>query len=154
MIKNLENVLMRRIGNVESSLSRFDEIAEQIEDLRVELKGKGAAKDPNEPTLTHDDIARWNKYEVTIAEQEEKIKQLQIELTMLDPGKVKHDISTLTKNQATFLPRENVARMEEDVKKIRMEIADNSYEVQAAKDMVTKTDKMQEAGFKDLKQSL
>lgn len=37
--------------------------------------------------------------------------------------------------------KENAARMEEDVKKIRNEIANNSYEVQAAKDMVARTDK-------------
>lgn len=48
----------------------------------------------------------------------------------------------------------HVARLEEDVKKIRTEIANNNYEVQAAKDLVAKTDKNLELNFKELKQSL
>lgn len=47
-----------------------------------------------------------------------------------------------------------MARLEEDVKKIRTEIANNNYEVQAAKDLVAKTDKNLELNFKELKQSL
>lgn len=119
------------------------------------MSGKGGvAKDSNELTLTSEDKQRWNDYQISMAEEAEKLKQVQIELTMLDAGKIKHEIATLIKNQATFLPKENVTRMEEDVKKIRTEIANNSYEMQATKDMVAKTDKTLDLSIKDIKTSL
>ena len=52
------------------------------------------------------------------------------------------------------MTKESVARMDEDVKKIRIEIADNSYEVQAAKDMVNKTEKLIEKTQKENKDSM
>ena len=44
--------------------------------------------------------------------------------------------------------------MEADVKKIRLEIANNSYEVQAAKDMVTKVEKIVATNDKDIKATI
>ena len=48
---------------------------------------------------------------------------------MLDAAKVKSDISNLIKTQQTFMTKEEISRLTEDVKKIRIEIADNGYEV-------------------------
>lgn len=66
--------------------------------MKLQISGKEAKKDPNEPTLTNEDVARWNGYEIPMAEEAEKVNQLQIEFTMLNGGKIKEDIMTLTKN--------------------------------------------------------
>ena len=73
---------------------------------------------------------------------------------MLNPNKVKEDIAALWKATTTFMTKESATRMEEDVRKIRLEIADNSYEVQAAKDMVLKTEKQMMENTKELKNSI
>lgn len=52
------------------------------------------------------------------------------------------------------MTKDEVARMTEDVKKIRIEIADNGYEVQNAKDLAIKLEKKIEANQKDLKTQL
>ncbi len=61
------------------------------------MRGATKAKDPNEPVLTHEDIAKWNGYSTVIYENCELIKQLQIELTIVDGAKIKSDITTLRK---------------------------------------------------------
>lgn len=53
---------------------------------------------------------------------------------MLQGDKIKADITTLKQQVVTFVTKESIERMTEDVKKIRIEIADNGYEVQIAKD--------------------
>ena len=60
---------------------------------------------------------------------------------MLDAAKVKSDISNLIKTQQTFMTKEEISRLTEDVKKIRIEIADNGYEVQNSKDLAAKLEK-------------
>ena len=47
----------------------------------------------------------------------------------MDGPKIKSDISGLIKAGQTYMTKDAIARLTEDVKKIRIEIADNGYEV-------------------------
>lgn len=76
MLKQVEGTLVKRISSVETSLDRFNDIQEQLDELKTEMKGKGAAKDPNEPTLTSEDVAKWNGFEALIVQQGDSLKQL------------------------------------------------------------------------------
>ena len=74
-------------------------------------------------------------------EHAELIKQLQIDLTIMDGPKIKSDITSLIKAGQTYMTKDEIARLTEDVKKIRIEIADNGYEVQNSKDLCLKLEK-------------
>ena len=87
-------------------------------------------------------------------EQAELIRQLQIEVTMIDATKVKSDISDLRKAQQHFVTKEDNSRVTEDVKKIRGEIADCGYDVQTTKDITLKLEKRVELNAKETKTSL
>ena len=52
------------------------------------------------------------------------------------------------------MTKDAVANMQADVKKIRNDIADNNYEVQNAKDLVAKTEKLIDSNHKELKTAL
>ena len=82
------------------------------------------------------------------------IKNLQIEFAMLDGAKVKSDISALIKAGQTYMTKDAVARMTEDVKKIRVEIADNGYEVQNSKDLCIKLEKKIDSNHKEVKSTM
>ena len=73
---------------------------------------------------------------------------------MLDATKVKSDISGLIKAGQTYMTKDAVARMTEDVKKIRVEIADNGYEVQNSKDLSLKLEKKIDSNHKELKSTI
>ena len=54
----------------------------------------------------------------------------------------------------TFVTKDMIERFTEDVKKIRVEIADNGYEVQNCKDNVSKNEKVIDSNHKDVKKLL
>ena len=133
---------MDRISPLEDSLGRIDGIQEQVQQISTDLANKAAAKDPNKPVLTHSDLNKWNnEYAALLNQHTEQVKQLQVDLFILDGAKLKLDILSLKKACEEFVPKVLVANMEADVKKIRIEIADNSFEVQTAKDMTLKLEK-------------
>ena len=70
---------------------------------------------------------------------------------MLEGPKLKADITTLKQQVVTYVTKDSIERMTEDVKKIRIEIADNGYEVQNCKDNVAKNEKMIDSNHKDVK---
>ena len=52
------------------------------------------------------------------------------------------------------MPKEDVERITEDVKKFRIEIADSSYEMQSVKDSIAKVEKLVETNQKEVKLSM
>ena len=48
---------------------------------------------------------------------------------MLEGSKIKSDLSSVMKQLPTFVLKDSIERFTEDVKRIRVEIADNGYEV-------------------------
>ncbi len=76
---------------------------------------------------------------------------MQIDLVILDGAKLKADIHNLKKACEDFVPKVLVSNMEADVRKIRTEIADNSFEVQSAKDMALKVEKTLLTNEKELR---
>ena len=94
---------------------------------------------------------QWNEYAVLLNEHSEQVKQLQIDLVILDGAKLKADIHNLKKACEDFVPKVLVSNMEADVRKIRTEIADNSFEVQSAKDMALKVEKTLLTNEKELR---
>ena len=132
MVQRVEKLLGRRISALEGQMSRFNEIEDMVEQLKTQGVTNNAPVKPcgfEELNITQDDLIKWHEAHERSEEHQELIKQVQIELAMLDTTKVKNDISSLIKAGQTYMTKESVARMTEDVKKIRIEIADNGYEV-------------------------
>ena len=126
MVKVLEGNLTRRIAAVEDSFGKIAELEEMIEQVKADGVKPSQVQDLG---FTPEDIAKWNDNLKKAEELDERIKQVQIDVTILDGAKIKSDISNLTKAQQTFMTKEAVTNLMADVKKIRNEIADNSYEV-------------------------
>ena len=74
-------------------------------------------------------MIKWHTAFESSEEHAELIKQLQIDLTIMDGPKIKDDITNLVKAGKTYMTKDEVQRLTDDVKKIRIEIADNGYEV-------------------------
>ena len=151
MVKVLEGNLTRRIAAVEDSFGKIAELEEMIEQVKADGVKPSQVQDLG---FTPEDIAKWNDNLKKAEELDERIKQVQIDVTILDGAKIKSDISNLTKAQQTFMTKDAVSNLMADVKKIRNEIADNSYEVQNAKDSVSKVEKLIDANHKELKEKL
>ena len=72
----------------------------------------------------------------------------------MDGPKIKNDITNLVKAGNTYMTKEEISRLTEDVKKIRVEIADNGYEVQNSKDLILKIEKKVDSNHKEVKGSI
>ena len=83
-----------------------------------------------------EDAEKWNNNCARSEELAELIKQLQIEMTVLDGSKIKADLLTLMKAAPNLVTKEDTERITDDVKKFRIEIADSSYEIQSVKDSI------------------
>jgi len=110
MLKLTEQNLMRRIGAVEDDLAKLDGLEEKID---IGGGGSGGDKPSKAVNLgfTPEDVEKWNKNCERSNELDEKIRQVQINLEILDGSKIKTDISTLTKNQNNFMTKESVEGM-------------------------------------------
>ena len=153
MIQLVEQNLNRRMILIEDKMEKIGELEEEI--LSIKENGVNAkTSDDNGTGATPEQIAKWDGVCEKSEELAELIKQNQIDLTMLQGDKIKSDITTLKQQVVTFVTKESIERMTEDVKKIRIEIADNGYEVQIAKDQVSKNEKLIDSNHKELKQSI
>ena len=72
----------------------------------------------------------------------------------MDGPKIKDDITNLVKAGKTYMTKDEIQRLTDDVKKIRVEIADNGYEVQNSKDLTLKIEKKIESNHKEVKASI
>lgn len=75
-------------------------------------------------------------------------------MTVLDGSKLKSDLANVIKTLPNLVPKEDIERITEDVKKFRIEIADSTYEMQSVKDSIAKVEKLVETNQKEIKLSM
>ena len=95
----MEKILGRRISGLEDQSRRFNELEDQLEQLKTNGLAAAPAK-PDEATqlgITADDVIKWHEAYENSVEHAELIKTLQIDLTVMDGPKIKTDISGLIK---------------------------------------------------------
>ena len=153
MIQLVEQNLTRRMIMIEDKMEKIGELEEEIQSIK-ENGVNAKPTDDNSKGATPEQIAKWDGVCLRSEELAKLIQQNQIDLAMLQGDKIKSDITTLKQQVMTFVTKESIERMTEDVKKIRIEIADNGYEVQIAKDQVRNSEKLIDSNQKELKQSI
>jgi len=68
----------------------------------------------------------------------------------MDALKMKHDLSELVHQAPNFVTSEGIERLTSDVKQFRTSIANINFEIQSARDLITKEEKSNETNLKDI----
>lgn len=103
MIQRVEGNLIRRIAQVESSLSRIGTLEDDLVNMKLDV---AKALKPKEPYITNEDVAKWNANCRKTDELEELLNNLLRDFQALDGTKIKADILQLFKVQQTFVVKE------------------------------------------------
>ena len=70
------------------------------------------------------------------------MKALKKEINMMDGPKIKADILQLFKITQKLVSEDDILNLKDELRRVKAEVADCTYDVQACKDIVSKTEKV------------
>ena len=126
-LQRIQGDLIRRIASVESSLSKFSSLEDDMVQVKMDLV---RALAPKEPIILQDDVDRWNANCDKTQKLEDLLNQLQRDMANLDGPKIKADILQLFKIQNNIVSKEALADLSEQVRRIKESIGDIQHDIE------------------------